>query len=68
MRLFVDRDRLPAIEDEDEFAEHQLRYGYPEDIIKQAESETKRIFEAVLTHQEPFFNVAEGWLRKALDA
>lgn len=65
--VVVTVDGRVEIDDEDEFAEHQLVYGYPEDIIRHAEAEAKRVFDAVLAHQEPFFNVAEGWLRRALD-
>jgi protein associated with RNAse G/E len=39
--------------DEDEFAEHQVRYGYPEDVVRRAREVADRLA-ATLNHTEPF--------------
>jgi uncharacterized protein len=53
------------IDDEDEFEVHQVRYGYTEEMIGMALSETDRIVRALRARQEPFFDVAEAWLARA---
>ena len=52
------------IEDEDEFAEHQVRYGYPGDLISQAEQTAAALVAAVSARVEPFGTVSEAWLDK----
>ncbi|HEX6221794.1 MAG TPA: DUF402 domain-containing protein [Acidimicrobiia bacterium] len=53
-----------VIEDEDEFEIHQVQYGYTEEMIRRARSETDRIVAALENHQEPFFDVADRWLSR----
>ncbi len=53
------------IVDEDEFLLHQVRYGYPPEIIRRAREEADRIYGAVIAREEPFFEVAESWLQIA---
>jgi hypothetical protein len=55
-RVFVD--------DEDEFAEHQVAYGYPADVIEKARATCDRLLELVTRGVEPF----DGTGRKRLDA
>jgi uncharacterized protein len=57
-------DQRVFVEDEDEFAEHQLRYGYPPDVISQAEETAARLLVAVSAGAEPFGSAAESWLDK----
>ena len=52
------------VEDEDEFAEHQLTYGYSPEMITSAEVETRRIVTMLEHRQEPFFEVADAWLKQ----
>lgn len=40
--------------DEDEFAEHQIRYGYPADVIEAAWSSAKWLIAAMTAGDEPF--------------
>ena len=47
--------------DEDEFAEHQLRYSYPADVIARAEQSAQWLRDAVLT-LEPFRSAYRDWL------
>lgn len=58
------RDGTVAIEDEDEFEVHQVRYGYSAEMIEQAERETRRIVAQLESRREPFFAVAAAWLAR----
>lgn len=40
--------------DEDEFAEHQIRYGYPADVIAAARASAKWLIAAMTAGDEPF--------------
>lgn len=57
-------DGTVDIEDEDEFAVHQVRYGYTEEMIRNAVETTSRIAEALRDGEEPFFEVAADWLTR----
>jgi len=52
------------IDDEDEFAEHQVRFGYPPDVISHAEQAAAWLLAAVSAGLEPFGSAAEPWLDK----
>lgn len=62
--LDVIRRRTGSVEvdDEDEFAEHQVRYGYPDDVIKQAQLSCDRLVESVHGGAEPFATTFQTWL------
>jgi protein associated with RNAse G/E len=47
--------------DEDEFAEHQVRYAYPPDVIEQARGSAEWLRGAVVAG-EPFRSVYQQWL------
>ena len=47
--------------DEDEFAEHQVRYGYPEDVVRRAREVADRLA-ATLNDTEPFAGAYRRWL------
>lgn len=51
--------------DEDEFAEHQVAYGYPDHVVDRARSATAQVFLDVEGRKEPFGNVAHPWLQAA---
>lgn len=56
--------------DEDEFAEHQVRYNYPPEIIELAERSRDDIVAALRKGAEPFDSVGATWLaqvRSTLD-
>lgn len=63
--VIVAQDGHIEIDDEDEFAEHQVLYGYSQDMIARALAETRFIVSALEHRAEPFFDVAEDWLRRA---
>ena len=48
--------------DEDEFAEHQVKYGYPPEVITKAEEAARWLMAAVESRAEPFGGAHEKWL------
>lgn len=58
----VHRDGTIEVQDEDEFQVHQVRYGYTEEMVGTALSETNRIVDLLERRSEPFFEVAGRWL------
>jgi hypothetical protein len=54
--------RDPFIDDEDEFAVHQVEFGYPPELITAAESAGSELLTAVTVRRPPFDGTAEGWL------
>ena len=55
-------DRSVVLLDEDEFAEHQVRYGYPPEVISAASDAARWLAAAISSGQEPFASVYLGWL------
>jgi hypothetical protein len=55
-------DGVVAVEDEDEFEVNQVRYAYPDELIRGAVEETARVVEMLDQGEEPFFAVAASWL------
>lgn len=60
-----DWEGVPAILDEDEFAEHQKVYGYPEPLVSGARAAADRLFRQVDEYREPFDKLGPGWLAQA---
>jgi uncharacterized protein len=57
-----------AVVDRDEFELHQVRYGYPQDLIDRTEAATADAFERVRRNEPPFDGAAAGgWAAKARD-
>lgn len=48
--------------DEDEFAEHQLSYGYPDDLIALARASCDEVLQAMQAGAEPYRSVGWNWL------
>lgn len=48
--------------DQDEFAEHQVRYAYPADVIRRAERAAAWLQAAIRARQEPFASAYRYWL------
>jgi uncharacterized protein len=48
--------------DEDEFADHQIRFGYPPEIISLAERSCADVLEALRVGAEPFSHRGAEWL------
>ncbi|MGV9855402.1 DUF402 domain-containing protein [Streptomyces sp. NPDC003442] len=55
-------DGRTLLDDEDEFAEHQVRYGYPADVVAEAEAAGRWLMEAVEGRAEPFGDASKAWL------
>jgi uncharacterized protein len=55
-------DQRVLLLDEDEFAEHQVRYAYPADVIAQAEQAAAWLLEAIGAGAEPFARGYRTWL------
>ncbi|HET7799281.1 MAG TPA: DUF402 domain-containing protein [Humibacillus xanthopallidus] len=53
------------VDDEDEFAEHQVALGYPPEIVTLAERWRDRVLAAVAAGDEPFGSAGHEWLRRA---
>jgi len=51
--------------DEDEFAEHQVTLGYPQELIDGAREAGDRLLEMVREGVEPFGTVGTAWLEQA---
>jgi protein associated with RNAse G/E len=58
------RSGLVELVDEDEFEEHQVRFGYPPDVISQARATAGWLLAAVTAGQEPFGDTYHRWLRR----
>lgn len=52
--------------DEDEFAAHRHKYGYPERLVDTARATTARLALALESRHEPFGAVAESWMTRAV--
>ena len=57
-------DGSAEILDEDEFAEHQVRYSYPPEVTGHAERAATAMLAAVTSGTEPFGQVCRNWLAK----
>jgi hypothetical protein len=61
--VVLDRSGRLFVDDEDEFVEHRERFGYPEEIVRLAESTCARVLHAVESAQAPFDGpTAAHWL------
>jgi hypothetical protein len=61
--VVLDTSGRVFVDDEDEFAEHRVRYGYPEDIVLLAESTCADVLQAVKAAEAPFDGpTAAHWL------
>ena len=50
------------LDDEDEFAAHQVKYAYPADVIAEAKASAEWLLAAVGQHAEPFGTRSHHWL------
>ena len=62
-----DRGGRVWIDDEDEFADHRVRFGYPADVVAAAVATAERVHAAVTEGRAPFDGVAERWLARLGD-
>ena len=57
------RDGRVHLDDEDEFAEHQVSFAYPPDVVSQARAAADWLLAAVTERREPFGSAYQDWLR-----
>ena len=51
------------MDDEDEFAEHRVRYGYPDHVVQLAARSCEQVLRAVESHAPPYDGrTAAHWL------
>lgn len=50
------------VDDEDEFDEHRVKFGYPDEVVEQALRTTTELVEATEQRREPFGEVGRRWL------
>jgi protein associated with RNAse G/E len=55
-------DQRVLLDDADEFAEHQMRYSYPAEVISQAEQAAAWLQQAISAGSEPFAIAYRPWL------
>jgi uncharacterized protein len=50
------------VDDEDEFAEHQVAFGYPAEVIERAQAGCDEVLAAVRAGRAPYDGTAQPWL------
>jgi hypothetical protein len=50
------------VDDEDEFAEHRVAFGYPPDVVAMAERSAAEVLAAVQRAEAPYDGTADAWL------
>ncbi|MDF2709940.1 DUF402 domain-containing protein [Nonomuraea muscovyensis] len=60
------RDGRLLLDDEDEFAEHQVTLGYPADVVARAQETARRLLAAVGHREAPFDGAHVPWFDRAL--
>jgi protein associated with RNAse G/E len=65
LRLRAEQQVL--IVDEDEFAEHHVRYGYPADVVSRASHAADWLQAAISAEAEPFASAYRTWLEAATE-
>lgn len=55
-------DGSVEVDDEDEFEEHKVAFGYPEHVVDRARTEAAQLVLAVEQGREPFGAVGDRWL------
>lgn len=65
----VEREGAPAfVDDEDEFAEHAVRFGYPAELVARVRADAEALLEAVRRREPPFDGAtAAGWIDRLAD-
>ncbi|GAA1987980.1 hypothetical protein GCM10009817_31910 [Terrabacter lapilli] len=66
--VVLTRDGHLYVDDEDEFAEHQVELAYPAQVVALAERWRDIVFAAVAAGEEPFAGVGHEWLRRGEEA
>ena len=62
--VIVTRDGDLLLDDEDEFAEHRVLLGYPQEIVQLARDSAEELMAAAWDGREPFGAAAAVWLAR----
>jgi hypothetical protein len=62
--VIVTRDGDLLLDDEDEFAEHQVTLGYPREIVQLAQGSAEQLMAAAGDGREPFGAAAADWMAR----
>jgi uncharacterized protein len=57
-------DGTVYLDDEDEFAEHRVAYGYPPEVVAMTEESAARVLAAVRAGAAPYDGTAKRWLAR----
>ena len=55
------------VDDEDEFADHRVRFGYPAEVVEQAVASCRRVEADVRASEAPFDGSHRAWLAQVAD-
>jgi hypothetical protein len=55
------QDGTVFLDDEDEFADHQVRYGYPAEVVAMTERSAAAVLAAVRAGEPPYDGTADAW-------
>ena len=58
------RDGTLFVDDEDEFAQHQVELAYPPEVVAMARGTADEVLAAVGNRSEPFGDVGRDWLAR----
>jgi protein associated with RNAse G/E len=58
---------LVELRDEDEFEDHRQAYGYPDDVVAEAQAAVRRLLVELADGTEPFATHYRKWLSNVLD-
>lgn len=56
------QDGTVYLDDEDEFAEHRVAFGYPDDVVAMTEASAKAVLAAVTSGAAPYDGSAQRWI------
>ncbi|HEY0950738.1 DUF402 domain-containing protein [Nocardioides sp.] len=62
--VVCDNSGAVRVDDEDEFAEHRVRLGYPDEVVRAALASCDRVRAAVEAAAAPYDGSAEAWLTR----
>ncbi|MEN3271942.1 MAG: uncharacterized protein V7636_703 [Actinomycetota bacterium] len=57
-------DGRVTLDDEDEFDEHRVAFGYPDDVAAKARATAAELLDAVRASEEPFAAASSTWLAR----
>ncbi len=58
------QDGRTYLDDEDEFAEHQVAYAYPPEVVGMAEQSAADVLTALRASAPPYDGTADAWLER----